>query len=97
LSDVKVDPVNNTKKMSKTKPITLTFSKAFKLVGNQVILKNISFKIISKTKTLNEKFLLPTILHRPKLTTQSSYPGKCNRSNWKQDTCIQLQIHCWWM
>lgn len=58
---VKVDPANNAKKVSKTKPITLTFSEAIKLVNNQIVLKNSSGKVISTTKVLNGKIL--TIIH----------------------------------
>lgn len=58
---VKVDPANNAKKVSKTKPITLTFSEAIKLVNNQIVLKNSSGKVISTTKVLNGKIL--TINH----------------------------------
>lgn len=58
---VKVDPANNAKKISKTKPITLTFSETVKLVNNQILLKNSTGKVISTTKILNGKIL--TINH----------------------------------
>ncbi len=58
---VKIDPLNNAKKVSKTKPITLTFNEAVKITSNQIVLKNSSGKVISTTKVLNGKLL--TINH----------------------------------
>ncbi|UTB33155.1 MAG: chitobiase/beta-hexosaminidase C-terminal domain-containing protein [Methanobacterium sp. ERen5] len=58
---VKVDPLNNAKKVSKTKPIALTFSEAVNIISSQIVLKNSSGKVINTTKILNGKLL--TINH----------------------------------